>query len=113
MGAMNATFGKHVARAAATSAACAAGIAVLDLPKVGAAFDYIVTMEDLADGQRIANYTVEFQRDGSDTWEILVPAVQKKSTLGDRPDGHDPRDQYIGHKRIDVPEWPDDEAAGR
>ena len=20
-----------------------------------------------------------------------------------RPDGHDPRDQYIGHKRIDVP----------
>ena len=21
----------------------------------------------------------------------------------DRPDGHDPRDQYIGHKRIDTP----------
>ena len=22
--------------------------------------------------------------------------------LGDRPDGHDPRDSHIGHKRIDV-----------
>lgn len=21
----------------------------------------------------------------------------------DRPDGHDPRDQYVGHKRIDTP----------
>ena len=24
--------------------------------------------------------------------------------LINRPDGHDPRDQYVGHKRIDVPE---------
>ena len=23
--------------------------------------------------------------------------------VGDRPDGHDPRDQYVGHKRIDFP----------
>ena len=26
--------------------------------------------------------------------------------FGDRPDGHDPRDQYVGHKRIDVPVVP-------
>ena len=38
--------------------------------------------------------------------ETLVPPVQPNSTEGllkDRPDGHDPRDQYIGHKRIDTP----------
>ena len=38
-----------------------------------------------------------------------MPPVQKNKTasahapLGDRPDGHDPRDQYVGHKRIDTP----------
>ena len=31
-----------------------------------------------------------------------MPPVQKKK-IGDRPDGHDPRDQYVGHKRIDFP----------
>merc|ERR1712032_819028 len=94
------------------TSACEAGVAVLDLPEVGAKFDYIVTMENLVDGQRIANYTVEFQRDGSSKWETLVPPVQK-SSLSDRPDGHDPRDQYVGHKRIDFPEWPDAAAASK
>ena len=38
-----------------------------------------------------------------------MPPVPKKKVragdggFGDRPDGHDPRDQYVGHKRIDVP----------
>lgn len=104
--ALNSTFGKHVAAAKNVKASCKAGAAELVLPSVGAAFDYIVTMEELAEGQRIANYTVEFLRDGSDRWESLVPPVKKKS-LQDRPDGHDPRDQYVGHKRIDFPEWPD------
>lgn len=68
-------------------------------------FDYIVTMEDLRFGQRIANYSVEFRRTGSKTWEVLVPPVVSNSSvsIGDRPDGHDPRDSYVGHKRIDVP----------
>merc|ERR1712050_732121 len=108
--ALNATFGKHVALASGVNSACSEGIAELKLPKVGSAFDYVVTMEDLVHGQRIANYSVEFQRQGSRVWEVLVPPVQKKKSLQDRPDGHDPRDQYVGHKRIDFPEGPDKSA---
>lgn len=111
--ALNSTFKRYVARAGAQSASCGKGVQVLELPVVGSAFDYIVTMEDLAFGQRIANYSVDFQRHGSKAWEILVPPVHKNRTpsLTDRPDGHDPRDQYVGHKRIDLPEWPDAAAA--
>jgi len=103
--ALNDTFGKHLVRAADVNASCELGAVNLDLPEVGSPFDYIVTMEDLKYGQRIANYSIDFQRRGSSSWETLVPPVWKKSTLevGDRPDGHDPRDQYIGHKRIDLP----------
>lgn len=111
--ALNATFGKHVALASGVNSACSEGIVELKLPKVGSAFDYVVTMEDLVHGQRIANYSVEFQRQGSRVWEVLVPPVQKKKSLQDRPDGHDPRDQYVGHKRIDFPEWPDATAAAQ
>jgi alpha-L-fucosidase len=69
----------------------------------------------------------------ADAWETLVPVCVPNATdpaapavcaanapaaaaaasgggggggdagYGDRPDGHDPRDQYIGHKRIDFP----------
>ena len=82
-------------------------------------FDYIVTMEDLQYGQRIGNYSIDFRRVGSETWEVLVPAVQPTPPppptiagvaaptagpgLKDRPDGNDPRDSHVGHKRIDVP----------
>ena len=60
--------------------------------------------EDLFQGQRVANYTFEYQAVGSDTWEVLVPPViLKKTAVGDRPDGNDPRDQYIGRYRIDLP----------
>jgi len=104
--ALNATFGQHVSKATNVQGICESGVAELELPRVGAAFDYVVTMEDLRSGQRIANYTVEFQRSDSSSWEVLVPPVKKKK-LQDRPDGHDPRDQYVGHKRIDFPEWPD------
>lgn len=104
---MNRTFGKHVAKVQDVSAPCGP-VVELKLPSTGSPFDYIVTMEDLKEGQRIANYTVEFQRKGKKTWETLVPPVQPKAdTVGDRPDGHDPRDSYVGHKRIDFPEWPD------
>jgi hypothetical protein len=78
-----------------------------DFPGLPAPFDYVVTMEDLRCGQRVANYSFEFQAVGSDVWEILVPPVIANKTppagVGDRPDGHDPRDQYLGRKRIDVP----------
>ena len=78
-------------------------------------------MEDLAKGgQRVANYTVEFlPADAADdddaAWRTLVPTCAvfangtvacdggERGALGDRPDGHDPRDQYVGHKRIDFP----------
>lgn len=106
---LHATFGRHVAKAEAVQAVCGAGAVELELPSVGAAFDYVVTMEELSKGQRVANYSVEFQRAGSTAWEVLVPPVKPKS-LPDRPDGHDPRDQYVGHKRIDFPEWPDSKA---
>jgi alpha-L-fucosidase len=79
----------------------------LDLPGGGGQpFDYVVTMEDLRFGQRVANYTFEYQAVGSAVWEVLVPPVWANKTppgVGDRPDGHDPRDQYIGRKRIDTP----------
>ena len=72
-------------------------------------FDYVVIMEDLRHGQRIGNYSIQFRRKGGSSWETLVPPVQAKAgstdrvSVGDRPDGHDPRDQYVGHKRIDLP----------
>ena len=67
-------------------------------------------------GQRFANYSVEYTVDGK-TWETLVPPgasdtgpppdeqAPSKYRVGarDRPDGHDPRDSHIGHKRIDLP----------
>ena len=34
---------------------------------------------------------------------IYANASNVSSSLHDRPDGHDPRDQYVGRKRIDVP----------
>lgn len=108
--ALNDTFGKSVAQSLAHEADCGPGVVELELPSVGELFDYIVTMEDLKFGQHVANYSVEFIRDGSDKWEILVPPVWANNTFQDRPDGHDPRDQYIGHKRIDFPEFPDADA---
>jgi len=67
---------------------------------LGAPFDYVVTREDLLQGQRVANYSFEYQAVGSTLWETLVPPVilnkTNPSEFGDRPDGNDPRDQYIG-----------------
>ena len=62
-------------------------------------------MEDLTQGQRIANYSVEYRVRGSSEWKILVPAVAARNatggyghgSYGDRPDGHDPRDQHVGY----------------
>merc|ERR1712224_548350 len=59
-------------------------------------------MEDLTMGQRIGKYSIEYRLSGSDEWHMLVPPVNA-TKLQDRPDGGDPRDQYIGHKRIDRP----------
>ena len=102
--AINDTFKLNNAGVArAVSAPCGDGVATLD---VSGEFDFVVSMEDLSRGQRIGNYSVDFMRRGGTEWEVLVPPVQKKVApreLGDRPDGHDPRDQYVGHKRIDVP----------
>ena len=87
----------------ATSVPCGTPIEI-DLPGGGGQpFDYVVSMEDLSFGQRVANYSFEFQRVGSSAWEILVPPANATRALGDRPDGHDPRDQYLGLRRIDTP----------
>ena len=89
------------------SALCTNGVAVVD---VTGEFDYVQTMEDLSKGQRIGNYSIEYKRKGYPKWEILVPPVKASdiltTSLRDRPDGHDPRDQYVGHKRIDTPVVP-------
>jgi hypothetical protein len=102
--AINATFrAAPLAGAYALSTPCGTPIE-LPLPGSGGQpFDYIVTREDLLQGQRVANYSFEFQRVGSSAWEILVPPANATRALGDRPDGHDPRDQYIGRLRIDTP----------
>ena len=114
--ALNDTFGTSVASIPsqlATKCATASDATVVDVSSKP--FDYIVIKEDLSQGQRIANYSVEFQREGSSTWEVMVTAggcVKHNCTntresashgFSDRPDGHDPRDQYVGHKRIDMP----------
>lgn len=102
--AINATFKDHdMGKVSDASGRCVAGVATVR-PK--GPFDYIVSKEDLSKGQRIGNYTIEFRRVNSSEWETLVPPVLPRnhsSGVGDRPDGHDPRDQYVGHKRIDVP----------
>ena len=102
--AINDTFHKNVGITLAKSGSCAEGIATIEVA-AGAEFDYVVSMEDMAMGARFANYSIEFQRVGSPKWEMLVPPVQpgNASQLRDRPDGHDPRDSHIGHKRIDLP----------
>ena len=110
--AINDTFYNHNRGIAQDIVApCGPGVMVLDVVGSGP-IDYVVTMEDLTRGQRIANYSVEFRRHGSVEWEMLVPVVQTRRPRGgniaDRPDGHDPRDSYIGHKRIDVPIVPRD-----
>jgi hypothetical protein len=81
----------------------------LELPGGGGqSFNYVVGIEDLSFGQRVANYSYELQRIGSTEWETMVSPVWKNTTppFGDRPDGKDPRDQYMGRKRIDIPEVP-------
>jgi len=86
---------------------CKIGMAVLDVTAPGG-FDYIVAMEDLTRGQRIGNYSIDYRVKGSEAWEVLVPPVMPSppsppSALHDRPDGSDPRSQYVGYKRIDRP----------
>ena len=104
--AINDTFHLHdLGKATAVAGRCGAGVVTLNTT---GGFDYIVTMEDLARGQRVGNYSIEGRRVGSDQWEILVPPVPARAAAGpsaveDRPDGHDPRDSYIGHRRIDTP----------
>lgn len=108
--AINDTFGPGSALAQLTGASQHCGTPLeLALPRGGGqAFDYVVTMEDLRFGQRIANYSIDYEPVGSPgKWLTLVPPVVPKKPhsggLRDRPDGHDPRDQYVGHKRIDIP----------
>ena len=65
----------------------------------------LAAMEDLGHGQRIANYSVDY-KNAAGEWKVLVPVVPANNSLGDRPDGSDPRDSRVGHKRIDVPVVP-------
>ena len=108
--AINDTFRQSVAKVGPTSGPCEDGVAVLELgdrSPAEAKFDYVMIMEDLVHGQRFGNYSVEYMAVGATSWEMLVPPVtahtHKNVSLGDRPDGHDPRDSHIGHKRIDLP----------
>ena len=102
--AINDTFYRHNAGfVAGASRPCGPGIAIME---VLGPFDFVVSMENLSHGQRIGNYSVDFQRRGSSAWEVLVPPRPAKGNFSDRPDGHDPRDSHVGHKRIDIPVVP-------
>lgn len=111
--AMRDTFGKPIAsrgQGHALMGCSDAGVLVLSLPDGHSGFDYIETMEDLSQSQRITNYTVEYQARHGGPWLTLVPPVPAKAGssgasdgLGDRPAGTDARDQYVGFRRIDVP----------
>ena len=92
-------------------------------------FDYIMSMEEMENGQIIANYSVEYERvSTAGQWEMLVqgggdcgsyPGVsfhcygagaaatgngQLRASLGDPVAGYFPRDQHVGFRRIDVPQ---------
>lgn len=104
--AINDTFHQSVVGAEDVSGPCVEGQVVLTLPATDAEFDYVVSTENLIYGARVGNYSVEYQLVGGSTWETLVPAVPlapDNGRVGDRPDGNDPRDSHIGHKRIDLP----------
>jgi hypothetical protein len=112
--ALNATFrAPPLAGAGAQQGACA-DTYELALPGAGGQpFDYVVTMEDLAYGQRIANYSFSYMAVGGSEWLPLVPPVwANASGVADRPDGHDPRDSHVGHKRVDRPIVATGESAG-
>lgn len=104
--ALNATFrAPPLAGVAGVETPCGAPV-VIDLPAPGGgAFDFVVSAEDLRHGQRVANYSFEYEAVGAPgVWLTLVPPVIKNATaVGDRPDGNDPRDQYLGLRRIDTP----------
>ena len=99
--AINATFrAPPLAGVYAASAPCGTPVELALPGGGGQAFDYVVTREDLLQGQRVANYSFEYLAVGGSAWEVLVPPVVRNASgsggLGDRPDGNDPRDQYIG-----------------
>ena len=107
--AINDTFHKNVALISGVSGSCATGVVTLPIP-AGAEFDYVISAEDMRMGARFANYSIEYQAVGSSSWQTLVPACPPAGCgapspdevgASDRPDGHDPRDSHIGHKRID------------
>lgn len=109
------TFGTAVASVKPSSAAgtikCDGSddaTVVLDIPKSGmkGGFDFVETKEDLMQGQSVNNYTVDFQTGAGGPWTTLVPPVLATGGLQDRPAGTDPRDQYIGFRRIDLPVIP-------
>lgn len=131
------TFTTPLASVGKTATTCSKPIE-LDMQAVkGTTFDYIETKEDLTKSQRITNYTVEYRRTADAAWETLVPAVipsphgpddhraasssspptsmptspSHLQSLRDRPAGADPRDQYVGFRRIDIPTIPINETA--
>lgn len=113
------TFTTPLAAVGKTSTTCSTPIE-LDMTAIkgkGTTFDYIETKEDLTKSQRITNYTVEYRRSAGSAWETLVPAVTPSPRgppgehIQDRPAGADPRDQYVGFRRIDVPAIPVNETA--
>ena len=121
--AINDTFGTALASTTDVAAPCTSPV-LLDVA-TDEAVDYVLIAEDMTNGQRVANYSVDYQ-DRSGTWRVLVPPVVANATnssvgarpegvgdrphdvggrldgVGDRPDGDDPRDSHVGRKRIDV-----------
>jgi hypothetical protein len=81
--AINNTFHTSLAEITAQSGGCSTPVEV----DVDGGFDYIMTMEDMEYGQRIANYTIQYQAEGSSDWLTLVPASNVTVGVSDRPDG--------------------------
>ena len=101
--ALNDTFGTSVAALGGpVEATCFGDPVVLEMPPgATATVDYVVLAEDLRFGQRVANYTVEYEDRAGGGWQVLVPPASDAG-LDDRPDGRDPRDSRVGHKRVDA-----------
>lgn len=119
--AINNTFHTRVAAVGAppdsVSGPCIEGFATIKAAaeKVLPRFDYVMSREDMGEGQRIADYSIEFEtRASPGVWKMLVKAGGDHSSsasndllrshLGDPIAGDFPRDMHVGSRRIDVPQ---------
>lgn len=110
---INATFKSPVAEVTPGAVNCSTPV-ILTVP-LGHSVDYILLKEDLTFGQRVLNYTVEYQVGNGTSWKPYIdtyswypdglpPSNESLSYdgLGDVPSVGLPKDSRVGLARIDA-----------